>query len=137
MTNEIERPDLFRFPHFDGFMKKKDKYILDENNNVITADLMTWAIFLEEQRDRRIVKKDTIGELQVSTVFIGLDHKLSFIEERDDPDYKPDIFETMVFKDGSDIYCDRYATWKEAEEGHQKAIAWVEAGCIEVEDENE
>src|SRR5260221_5141744 len=114
---------LEKYPHFNGFIKKKDKYILDENKNVIEADLMTWAKFLEDKKNQRIIKKETIKDLLVSTIFIGLDHNLAglIIEGA----HRPHIFETMVFNSVTEIYCDRYSTWKEAEEGHAKAGQWV------------
>jgi hypothetical protein len=135
----IPEETLKKYPAFNAYLKKKDKYILDENNNVIKADLHTWGEFLENSNGRTSVKQETIGEFFISTVFIGLDHKFSSPEEKLKPDYKPDIFETMVFKRGdfsSEEYCDRYSTWKEAEEGHQKAIEWIKNGCKE-ENENE
>lgn len=140
MTNKIEIPDLSKYPNFEGFIQKKDKFILDDDNNTIPADLMTWGLFLEEQKARRIVKQDTVNNLKISTVFIGLDHKFSTQEERQHPDYKPHIFETMIFTEngkGQDCYCCRYATWKEAEKGHQRAIAWVNDGCIEEVEEDD
>lgn len=143
MTNKIEMPDFSKYPAFDGFMKKKDKFILDENNNPIPADLMTWGIFMEDETHRRIVKKENVADVRVSTVFIGLDHKFSLQEEKEHPDYEPHIFETMIFTDhgrGHEIYCMRYATWQKAEEGHKRAVAWVMGGCLEEEsdeDENE
>ncbi len=92
---------------------------------------MTWANFLENNHTKRIVKKDDIGDMHISTIFIGLDHGFSLLDEKEMDDYKPLIFETMVFKNNGGIYCDRYSTWKEAEEGHQKAIDWVNNGCID------
>ena len=109
----------------EDFMNKKDKFILDENNNVVTANLLEWGTFLNN-RDRVIVKKEIIDGKEISTVFIGIDHNWM---RREIP-CKPHIFETMVFDKGySDIYCDRYSTWKEAEEGHEKAVQWVKRGC--------
>jgi hypothetical protein len=35
----------------------------------------------------------------------------------EDKTYRPD-----------EIYCRRYSTWQEAEEGHRKAIEWVKEG---------
>ena len=119
---------------YTNFNNKKDHYILDENNNVIEADLTTWAQFLGDEAERRIVNKQIIGELLISTIFIGLDHNLALQEEKED--YKPHIFETMIFKDNKDIYCDRYSTWKEAEEGHKEAVNWVNNGYKE-EEEND
>lgn len=115
----------------DSYWNKKDYFILDENKNVIPASLIEWGTYLEEI-DKRIVKKDMINDLQVSTVFVGMDMNGHFLDADNISDYKPAIFETMIFpRDGGDIYCDRYATWKEAEEGHQKAVQWVKDGCKE------
>ena len=61
----------------------------------------------------------------VSTVFIGLDHRWL-------DDGKLEIFETMVFDEGKEStedYCERYATWDEALEGHGRAVQWVKDGC--------
>ncbi len=130
----IEIPDFKRYPALDEFFNKKDKFILDENNNAIPATLMEWSTFLEEATPRRRrVGRDFINDCTVSTVFLGHDHYFCF---NDDLPPKLHIFETMVFKNESDIYTDRYSTWQEAEEGHQKAIDWVKNGCIEVDNEN-
>lgn len=48
----------------------------------------------------------------VSTVFLGINHAFS--------GGPPIVFETMVFSKGGDGDCHRYATWEEAEEGHEK-----------------
>jgi hypothetical protein len=117
---------------YTNFNKKKDHYILDENNNVIEADLTTWAQFIGDERERSIVKQEYIGDLQVSTIFIGLDHNLAGLITKGE--HRPHIFETMIFKDNKDIYCDRYSTWEEAKEGHQKAIDWINNGCKEEEE---
>lgn len=120
--------------YFEDFLKKKNCYILDKDRNVIPASLMELSTYLEESTEERIVKRDTVNGLRVSTVFIGLDHNFSMPEEREKEDYKPYIFETMIFDvDEKEIYCDRYATWAEAEEGHQKAIKLVKYGCKEID----
>ena len=133
MTNEIEKPDFSKYPAFSDFLNKKDHFILDDDNNAIPATLLEWGEFLETAGKRRVVGRDIINDCRISTVFLGLDHYFCF---SDDLLPKIHIFETMVFKNDSDIYCDRYGTWQEAEEGHQKAIEWVKNGCIEVDDEN-
>lgn len=116
-----------------NLMSRKDKYILDENNNAIPATLLEWGEFLEYQTDRKIVKQEEKDNHRISTVFLGLDHGLREFHERNE-NYKPLIFETMIFKNGTDIYCTRYSTWKEAEQGHEVALQWVKDGCKE-EDE--
>jgi hypothetical protein len=101
-----------------------DYYILDKDKNVIRVkEVMEWADFFENAGNKKIVRQEHVGHYFVSTVFIGMDYGYG---ER-----PPQIFETMVFYFGesSDHYCDRYATWQEAEEGHKKAVKWVKNGC--------
>jgi hypothetical protein len=56
-----------------------------------------------------------LGEVQVSTVFLGLDHNFGFGR-------KPLLFETMIFGGKHDQYQERYSTYKEAEKGHAVAL---------------
>jgi hypothetical protein len=103
-------------------------YTLDDNNNVVPCELTEWSKLYEETygRQRRRVDSIDIDDKHISTVFLGLDHNYF--------GGKPLLFETMIFDaEGSDIYCERYSTWIEAEEGHKKAIQWVKDGC---KDEN-
>lgn len=67
----------------------------------------------------RTVAKTTIGQYLVSTVFLGLDHQYG--------DGPPLLFETMVFgeEDWVEQYMDRYATWEQAERGHEHICALV------------
>jgi hypothetical protein len=99
-------------------------YKLDHDNNTTPCELHEWAQMYQTQegRDRKCVGFNNIVDIEVSTVFLGLDHNHF--------GGRPLLFETMVF-DGTknDIYCERYSTWVEAEEGHQKAVQWVKDGC--------
>lgn len=79
-------------------------------------EIEKWAALFEGQD--RIVEKSSMwfGQLQISTVWLGLDH--SFGEEK-----KPLIFETMAFWRGNgDVDVARYATRKEAVAGHNKMV---------------
>lgn len=92
-------------------------YILDENKNVIPTDQEGWGNYFYPI-DNRIVAQDEINSSSVSTVFLGIDP--NFLQ-----DGPPLLFETMIFNNSNlekYIYCERYSTWKEAEEGHKKAI---------------
>jgi len=64
-----------------------------------------------EGSDRRVAKT-FVGEFEISTVFLGLDHRFG--------EGRPLLFETMAFPKDSrlDLECDRYSTWEEAEKGH-------------------
>lgn len=87
-----------------------EHYIL-EGREAVPCDMMTWATWLQNSRDDRIVGRDTIGASRVSTVFLGLNHRF----DRGGP---PLIFETLVFGGPLDQEMDRYSTYAEAEAGH-------------------
>lgn len=94
-------------------------YILDGHTPIEEPDLMKWAKWFET--GNRIVAKDTadiildgekVGKVDVSTVFLGLDHSFN------DND-KPILFETMVFGGKLDQDMSRCSTWGEAEIMHK------------------
>ena len=92
------------------------RYILDENKKTIPCeDLLKWATWFEKA-DRNVAKIK-IGGVEISTVFLGLDHNAL--------GDKPQLFETMIFGGKLDGEMWRYSTWDEAVEGHKKAIKKV------------
>lgn len=79
---------------------------------------------MKDNYRERVVGQTRVGETNqfVSTVFLEIDHG-------QDAQGRPLLFETMVFDlnpngshTGNELYCKRYATWEEAEEGHRKAV---------------
>ena len=54
------------------------------------------------------------GGIQVSTVFLGLDHGYD--------NGPPVLFETLVFGGLLDGEMERYCTWDEAEQGHEAMV---------------
>ena len=65
----------------------------------------------------RRVAEDHIGDLYVSTVFLGLDHHHGLDSDR------PLLFETMVCRGEESTDCqERYTTWEEAEVGHRQIV---------------
>jgi len=64
------------------------------------------------------VEEIFLGDVHVSTVFLGLNH--NFL--RSGP---PILFETMVFGGKHDNDQERCATWEEAEAMHQRAVEMV------------
>jgi hypothetical protein len=76
------------------------------------------------------VAHDAWDDIAVSTVFLPIDHS-------HDPDGPPIVFETMVFRGGSEGSlgeageCQRYSTWEEAEEGHRKLVRQLRFKVIE------
>jgi hypothetical protein len=90
-----------------------DKYILDGKTPVPAADLMTWAKWFETAN--RHVASTEVGNMRVSTVFLGLNHQYG--------SGPPLLFETMIFGGPEDAeYQDRCSTWEEAEAMHQRAV---------------
>lgn len=91
------------------------KYILDGKVPVPCNDIYEWGKMFESTD--RVVKQDTIDDVRISTVFLGIDH--SFMSG------PPLLFETMIFGGEHDQYCERYSTWEQAEKGHKRAIELV------------
>lgn len=112
-------------------------YVLKGHDPVPVEDPLRWARWFEKG-DRRVALTK-VGELSVSTVFLGIDHNYT---RRG----KPILFETMVFQPSTGEYAGsfpwrfprpgreesigltrRYSTWDEAETGHALTVALVEA----------
>jgi hypothetical protein len=83
--------------------------------------LVEWAN-LFEMLEYRSLNKTTVGELRISTVWLGVDHnQIGDI---------PLIFETMVFLDASlldVVYTRRYTTKEQAVAGHAEVVELVRA----------
>lgn len=95
-------------------------YTLDDNHQPQPCTMMQWAAGYEE-RTKRGVKSSRHVDLtvfkngtRVSTVFLGMDHGWG--------DGEPVLFETMIFDGPHDGYMERYYTWDEAIQGHQRAV---------------
>lgn len=80
---------------------------------------LTLTEFVEKFEDDNYkrVAFDRIGDVEVSTVWLGLDHQYG--------DGSPLIFETMVFGGEHDDDQWRYETEADAVDGHAAAIALV------------
>ncbi len=96
--------------------KVSDKYILDEHGQAVPChDLLEWARWLETAE--RHVGNDRIGDVHVSTVFLGLDHSFGRPV--------PILWETMIFGGEHDQYQERYSSQEDALAGHARACALV------------
>jgi hypothetical protein len=92
-------------------------YILDGHKPVVVNDVVVWGRWM--QTADRHVALDTVGDVRVSTVFLGLDHRFG--------PGSPVLFETMVFGGPLDQEQNRYATWDEALAGHHALLKRVTA----------
>ena len=94
-------------------------YKLDENGHPQPCSVKEWTTSFEDH-ETRIVAYNQIGDVTVSTVFLGLDHNFSGVGP-------PTLFETMIFGGELDQYQERYATRDDAVAGHVKALEMVTA----------
>ena len=108
-------------------MKKKQRfekfYVLDGKTLVEVPDVLTWARWRAAHRFNCQIKDDyfghkAIGEVRVSTIFLGVDHRIELVESA----RPPIVFETMIFGGAHDGYQDRCATYDEALAMHEKAV---------------
>ena len=95
-------------------------YILDENKNpVLEPDLLKWGTWMAAISKRRVAF-DKINGVEVSTVFLGLDHSFG--------DAPPVLWETMVFGGELNEEQDRCSgEWKDAEAMHARMVDRVKS----------
>lgn len=82
------------------------KFHILEGHTPIEVDLITWNNWFWAAD--RVVAETIVGDVRVSTVFIGLGC----------------LFETMIFGDKYQTHC---STWEDAEAMHQHAIDLITA----------
>ena len=115
----------------DNVIKKLGHYTLVDREPVKLETLKAWV---EEVARRDRIAAETgvdpwrvglaeIGEVEISTVFLGLDQN----HLRRGP---PVLFETMIFGGRLDHFQNRCATWAEAEAMHAEAVRLVRAGHL-------
>lgn len=92
-------------------------YMLDAEHNPVAVDRDTYSKYMRDTSNR--VALDLIGDIMVSTVFLGLNHQFGA--------GPPLLFETIIFGGPKNGYQRRYSTWKEAEAGHAEAVGMVRA----------
>lgn len=101
-----------------------DWYKWDKEQDTIEACDTYEACELLQSPGYKRVASDTVNGKLLSTVFLGLDHRLN------DSEGTPLVFETMLFPEGSwqDLYCERYSTPQQAREGHARLLAQLKEG---------
>lgn len=89
-----------------------------ENSRVIKRTKLTVT-------DTFFNKEQNAGFVEVSTIFLGLDHRFS-------PEHQsePVLFETMIFGGPLDQYLDRCCTWEGALRMHELAIEKAKNGKL-------
>jgi hypothetical protein len=97
------------------------KYILAEDGKtpIIEPDVIKWARWFEKSNRR--VAFDQIGSTEISTVFLGIDHRFH-------SGGPPILWETMIFHSNFEElqhYQERYTSWEDAVKGHHRAVLLV------------
>jgi hypothetical protein len=93
-------------------------YILNGHDVEAVDDVLVWGKMYENFEARKVAITE-IGDVRVSTVFLGMNHNWG--------DGPPLLFETMVFGGKLDQEQERYSTWDEAERGHAATVERVQA----------
>lgn len=97
-------------------------YILKDQTPIPVKDALEWGRWYENA-ERKVKRNEIAPGIDVSTVFLGIDHGCGWYERK--PGYKPQLFETMVFGGPMDMHQQRYSTWAGAEYGHDKIVEQV------------
>lgn len=92
-------------------------YILDDEDKPIRSTIDDYSKWLQENPERKAVKQEHVGDVYISTVFLGLDHSWN--------EGKPVLWETMIFGGEHDQYMDRYSSVEGALQGHEHALNLV------------
>ena len=106
-----------------------------DGHTPVPATSKEFGMQFENPKVRRVAY-DEVDGVNVSTVFLGLDHSFRL-------EGPPVLFETMIFGladtgiDGYIEYQWRYSTWEEAEAGHARALAAVREGRDPYEETSE
>ena len=97
-------------------------YILKEpdfTKPVRVHSVIAWARWMEVRCMSRRVAQDAVGDVRISTVFLGVDHN------HDEDDGAPILWETMVFRNGESDEMHRYSTYDAAKQGHAAVVARI------------
>ena len=80
-------------------------------------DMERWVRLMEDP-GYKVIAKTVVGDAEVSTVWLGLDHSFG--------GSVPIIFETMIFGGALDENQWRYATEDEARQGHAEKVTLLQ-----------
>lgn len=104
--------------------KRHQWYVLPEDHQPIPVDMERYLASVRHRIESLATGNDPwrvaltkIGDVKISTVFLGLNHQFS--------DGPPILFETMVLGGEHDQYRQRCSTWAEAEAMHARAVERV------------
>ncbi len=92
-----------------------EQYYKLDGTEVVSCSREEWEEFWADF-DKRRVALSYLGGIEISTVFLGINHAMR-------PGERAQFFETRVsWGSGDELDMMRYATWDEAVAGHERAI---------------
>lgn len=93
-----------------------------------TVTKLPVGVYPEEamQDNTKRVGLNLVGDSRISTVFLFLDHGLSFGRAESDDEHIPILFESMIFGGPHEDYQRRYSTYDEALQGHNNLVRALE-----------
>lgn len=94
-------------------------YILDDAGNAVPVPVAALAVWAKRPHSSRVAREE-IGDVLVSTIFLGIDHNFS-------EHGSPVLWETMVFGGAHDQAQERYTSKTDALAGHARWVAKVSA----------
>ena len=98
-------------------------YVLNDSGQAVAEDdLRKWGEWME-RTDRRVERTEVKPGVEVSTVFLGVDHSFGGAA--------PVLWETLVFGGPHDGEMERYTSVAAARAGHAEMVALVKGkrGC--------
>lgn len=104
-------------------------YILEDQTVIPCDDIEKWIAFIEG--GKCVIATEFICEhVQVSTVFLAIDHNVYTIQSilTRAPKQAPILFETKVFNGEHDGFTQRYRTYGGALAGHRKICTLLKSG---------
>lgn len=92
-------------------LKDDYMYILNNDKTVEKVDFLKYIEWKQSNVNKNKIKREWVGKLDVSTVFLNTMH------------CGDTLFETMVFDDDmNEKECHRYKNYEEAVKGHNKIV---------------
>ena len=99
---------------------RRMKYILKHRKPIPCNDILKWSRWFETKHRR--IRRTEVGEVVISTVFLGIDHALSG---------PPELFETMAFdKEMNELHCERCSTHRQALNQHWAVVKMAKESGI-------
>lgn len=90
--------------------KRLEAYILLDGE-IVKTDMIVAALWATHHDNERIVGKDQVRDLEISTVFLTSPHRCG-------------QFETMIFTPNDSTTATRYKTLDEAKKGHANLVKY-------------